>query len=53
MTSPVFEARQPFSEFDITGIRSGGGGVNAAPEMREPVIMLDRIRIWKVEADAK
>lgn len=49
MSSPVLQITQPASVLTIMAIQVGGGGVNASPEMRELVIMLDKIKIVKIE----
>ncbi|HNQ35214.1 MAG TPA: hypothetical protein PKN80_04035 [bacterium] len=48
-STPVIEAAGPVSEVVIKAVQVGGGGLNAAPEWPELVILLDKIRITRVE----
>ena len=39
----------PAGKLEIKAVKCGGGGVNTVPEMPEPTIMLDTIRIDRIE----
>jgi len=49
MKSPAFRLARAADTLTVKAIQAGGGGVNAAPEMQEMVIMLDRIRVVRIE----
>jgi hypothetical protein len=51
MTGPVFRTSRPADALFVKAVQSGGGGVNCAPELRDMVIMLDRIRVVAVETE--
>ena len=53
MKGRSFVTGAPATELRIIAVQSGGGGINAAPEMRDMVIMLDRIRIVAVSEGAE
>jgi len=49
MISPAVNIREPARALVVKAVQAGGGGLNEAPTMEEMVIMLDRLRIVRVE----